>query len=208
MKPLDVLFSLSASRKQGDGCYGLEYEKNPPSFVLGNSSTMRETSRFMSANNWYACFALSVVFRISSDKSVCFGLLSSARSGNAYVLRDPECALFPNSNVFSRSSGNVNEHQSGSLYTVSGSPAKRYRRRIRFSRSEYCNSSSKRALFLNSPPISKLGRANFTPSLITGYIQAMSLRHRHFWIWNSSASSTRPIKLPSLSLNQAPLRNS
>ncbi len=37
-------------------------------------------SLFTSANNWYACFALSIMVRISSDISVCFGLFSSARS--------------------------------------------------------------------------------------------------------------------------------
>jgi hypothetical protein len=34
-------------------------------------------SRFKSANNWYACFALSAIFRTSSDRSVFFGVRSN-----------------------------------------------------------------------------------------------------------------------------------
>lgn len=66
-------------------------------------------SLFTSANNWYACLALSAMFRISSDISVCFGLFSSARSRKAKVLKDPAYALFPNSRAFSSSSGSVKE---------------------------------------------------------------------------------------------------
>ncbi len=49
-------------------------------------------ARFTPATTWYICFVLSISVRISSDKSVCFGLFSRARSRKAYVLNDPEYA--------------------------------------------------------------------------------------------------------------------
>ena|SRR2546423_12355857 len=75
-------------------------------------------SRVTAATTWYACFVLSPCAMISSDKSVCSGLLSRARSRKAEVLKDPEDALFPYAPACSRSSGRVKEDQSGSVDTV------------------------------------------------------------------------------------------